>query len=130
MGEQRAGLTPNYGGRFHGRIEKVAIRFGRTMSYAIHAPAPGPLSDRQQQLLDFVKATIAQRGCWPTHEEMRLHMGWKVGTSVTDCLYRLCWRGVVKASWQRHLRVWELVETKGNMGRGPQVSEETSQSSG
>ena len=47
---------------------------------------------RRKKLLDFI-IEQDKLGRWPTHEEMREHMGWKNNQSVSDALVSLCAHG-------------------------------------
>ena len=48
--------------------------------------------ERRRQLLDYI-VEQNKLGRWPSHDEMREHMGWKNNQSVSDALVSMCAHG-------------------------------------
>ena len=46
---------------------------------------------------EYIVSEVKSTGLFPSHTEIRLHMGWKSTGSVRDMLLRLCLQGKVKA---------------------------------
>lgn len=66
------------------------------MSLPIRPAPEGPLPPKQQAVLDFITAELAQGRKFPAMGAIAAHMGWSTEGSAYDCLCRLEWRGKVK----------------------------------
>lgn len=59
-------------------------------------PVADPLTDRQRQVLEFIRRTITERGTPPTVREIGLHVGLKSTNAVNDHLRALERKGFLK----------------------------------
>jgi hypothetical protein len=77
-------------------IPSICRKRGTKLGEITELPNPrNSLPQRQAQLLALIDFALVSGLPFPSLEQLRLAMGWKSQESVTDCLGRLRWRGLV-----------------------------------
>jgi hypothetical protein len=77
-------------------IPSICRKRGTKLGEITELPNPrNALPPRQAQLLAFIDSELICGLPFPSLEKMRIVMGWKNQCSVSDCLYRLRWRGLL-----------------------------------
>lgn len=57
-----------------------------------------PLSEKQREVLEFIRRCVKENGVFPNATAVAVHMGWKNETSASDCLSRLAAKGYLRVA--------------------------------